>query len=78
LGSWEQQLLFAGHRLPIFIRGWLTSINNAKLDNDGVLNDDDNDAFGEELTYNNSFPAGNTTTGTNQWNGNISGVKWKT
>ena len=58
------------------IRGWLTSINNAMLDNDGVLNDEDNSAFGEELSYNNSFAAG-TTSGTDQYNGNISGMKWK-
>jgi RHS repeat-associated protein len=58
------------------IRGWLTSINNAMLDDVGVLNDDIDDAFGEELSYNNSFKAG-TTEGTDQWNGNISGMKWK-
>jgi RHS repeat-associated protein len=58
------------------IRGWLTSINNALLNNDGILNDEDNSAFGEELSYNNSFAAG-TTSGTNQYNGNISGMKWK-
>ena len=58
------------------IRGWLTSINNAKLDNDGVLNEDTDDSFGEELTYNNDFMAGNTS-GSAQWNGSISGMKWK-
>jgi len=58
------------------IRGWLTSINNAKLNNDGILNDESNVAFGEELNYTNSFTAGNTT-GTAQWNGNISGITWK-
>jgi RHS repeat-associated protein len=59
------------------IRGWLTSINNAKLDNDGVLNDEDHTAFGEELSYNNTFTAGSVP-GPVQWNGNISGMKWKT
>jgi len=59
------------------IRGWLTSINNAKLDNDGVLNDEDHTAFGEELSYNNTFTAGSYTAPV-QWNGNISGMKWKT
>ena len=54
----------------------MTSINNALLYNDGILNDEDNSAFGEELSYNNSFAAG-TTSGTNQYNGNISGMKWK-
>jgi hypothetical protein len=58
------------------IRGWLTSINNAKLNNDGILSDEDNVAFGEEMNYTNSFTAGNTT-GSAQWNGNISGITWK-
>ena len=36
-------------------RGWLTSINNSALiDDNGVTNDDDFDAFGEQLTYANS------------------------
>jgi hypothetical protein len=62
------------------IRGWLTSINNAKLNTDanntldGAFSEDD--AFGEELTYNSNFVAGSTT-GTAQWNGNISGMTWK-
>ncbi|MDP4240347.1 MAG: DUF6443 domain-containing protein, partial [Bacteroidota bacterium] len=42
------------------IRGWLTSINSAKLDDDGVLNEESDDAFGEELSYNESFNAGGT------------------
>lgn len=33
------------------IRGWLTSINNSGLNNDGILNDDANDVFGMELLY---------------------------
>ena len=57
------------------IRGWLTSINNSKLNSD-ANNEDTDDAFGEELNYNNNFSTGNTT-GTAQWNGNISGMTWK-
>ena len=57
------------------IRGWLTSINNAMLNADAI-NEEGNDAFGEELSYNDSITAG-TTKGKNQWNGNISGMKWK-
>ena len=58
------------------IRGWLTSINNAKLNTD-ANNDDTDDAFGEELSYNNSFTAGSVT-GSAQWNGNnrISRKSW--
>jgi RHS repeat-associated protein len=62
------------------IRGWLTSINNAKLNTDanntldGAFSEDD--AFGEELSYTNSFTTGGTT-GSAQWNGNISGMAWK-
>jgi hypothetical protein len=46
------------------IRGWLTHINDA------TLSDDPSDLFGMELYYNSGFdvPA---------YNGNISGVKWK-
>jgi RHS repeat-associated protein len=57
------------------IRGWLTSINNAILNID-INNDDMDDAFGEELSYNSNFSAGGTQ-GSAQWNGNISGMKWK-
>jgi RHS repeat-associated protein len=58
------------------IRGWLTSINNAQLVNDGgTTNSDTNDYFGMELFYNNSETSslGNTPS----YNGNISAVKWK-
>ncbi len=62
------------------IRGWLTSINNARLNidmnntSDGSFGDDD--AFGEELSYDNAFTTGSTM-GSAQWNGNISGMAWK-
>jgi RHS repeat-associated protein len=58
------------------IRGWLKSINNAQLANDGIVsNDDTNDFFGMEIFYNNSETSslGNTPS----YNGNISAVKWK-
>lgn len=58
------------------IRGWLTSINNAELSDVGGLNEETTDAFGEELSYNTSLEAGSIT-GPAQYNGNISGVKWK-
>jgi RHS repeat-associated protein len=52
-------------------RGWLTSINNATLTNDGLINTGTNDQFGEELTY--EAPG---TTDPN-YNGNISTIRWK-
>jgi len=58
------------------IRGWLTSINNGKLDVNSATNTDTDDAFGEELTYNNSFTTSSVTAPA-QYNGNISGMIWK-
>jgi RHS repeat-associated protein len=58
------------------IRGWLKSINNAQLANDGgVTNADSNDYFGLELFYNTteSSSLGNTPS----YNGNVSAMKWK-
>jgi len=55
------------------IRGWLTSINNAQISNDGTLNDDTGDYFGMELAYNTAAGMSNTP----YYNGNISAVKWK-
>jgi len=55
------------------IRGWLKSINNALLTNDGTTNDDANDYFGMELTYNTVDSIGNTA----YYNGNLAAVKWK-
>ncbi len=54
------------------IRGWLTSMNNASLTNDGTRNDDTGDYFGFELGYNESIGIGNA----GLFNGNISGMKW--
>jgi RHS repeat-associated protein len=54
------------------IRGWLSSVNNSSLSNDGITNDDTNDLFGIEFGYNNSIGTGNSP----QYNGNISAVKW--
>jgi RHS repeat-associated protein len=64
-------------------RGWLTNINNASLYNDGgITNEDDFDAFGEEIFYDqcdegilNSDPS--VIKAVPQNNGNISAVKWK-
>ncbi|MEQ8425518.1 MAG: hypothetical protein RIA63_12465, partial [Cyclobacteriaceae bacterium] len=56
------------------IRGWLQSINNAQLTNDGSMNDDAGDFFGMEMLYN------NVETGLSNsayYNGNISAIKWK-
>lgn len=56
------------------IRGWLTSINNAQLTNDGYLNDDTGDFFGMELAYEKTLTGmGNVA----QSNGNISAMKWR-
>jgi RHS repeat-associated protein len=56
------------------IRGWLMSINNAQLLNDGVSNDDTGDYFGMELVYNTPESGmGNT----QYYNGNVSALKWK-
>ncbi|QHS56491.1 RHS repeat-associated core domain-containing protein [Mucilaginibacter sp. 14171R-50] len=53
-------------------RGWLTSINNSTLSDDGgYTNSAGNAAFGMEIAYQ------GTSTGRPQYNGNISTVKWK-
>ena len=54
------------------IRGWLTHINNAALDNDGIHNDDMDDVFGFELSYNSPTDAAAEA----QYNGNIAEVVW--
>jgi RHS repeat-associated protein len=56
------------------IRGWLTSINNAKLSNDGTLNNDTGDYFGLELAYQSGIAGMGVA---KQYNGNVSAVKWK-
>lgn len=62
------------------IRGWMTSINNAKLDNDYNINaieytnDDNTDYFGIEMLFNTvESGIGNAA----RHNGNISAIKWK-
>lgn len=66
------------------IRGWLTSINNSTLTNDGAINNDSNDLFGIELLYNPSAPpaivgypgAGGIVP--KLYSGDITAIKWKT
>jgi RHS repeat-associated protein len=54
-------------------RGWLKSINNTALNNaNPQVNDDTNDAFGEELSYDDY-----NVTSLKQFNGNISAVSWQ-
>ncbi|HEY9008473.1 MAG TPA: DUF6443 domain-containing protein [Ohtaekwangia sp.] len=45
------------------IRGWLTSMNNAELNNDGITNDETGDYFGMNLAYNEDMGTGRTNTG---------------
>ncbi|NVM62239.1 RHS repeat-associated protein [Mucilaginibacter sp. SG538B] len=53
-------------------RGWLSSINNANLNSDGGLtNNDSSDKFGEELSYDGA------TTAAKQYGGNIATAVWK-
>lgn len=60
------------------IRGWLTSINNSQLTSDGgVTNDDNNDLFGMNMTYNSSVSVNGAATEA-RYNGNISAISWKT
>jgi RHS repeat-associated protein len=54
------------------IRGWLTSMNNSQLTNDGITNDDIGDYFGMNLGYNSGIDVGNNAL----YNGNISASKW--
>jgi RHS repeat-associated protein len=54
------------------IRGWLMSMNNSALTNDGAMNNDTGDYFGMELGYNAALGTGNASL----FNGNISAVKW--
>lgn len=64
-------------------RGWITSINNASLLSDNQINYDNNDVFGEEIYYNNGnevnldIQSSSPFTTTNQFNGNISAIRWK-
>ena len=54
-----------------------SEVNQATLYKDGVLNKDFDAVFGEEFSYDNIFTAGGTS-GAAQYNGNISGMTWKT
>ncbi|NDK57359.1 RHS repeat-associated core domain-containing protein [Pontibacter sp. BT213] len=60
------------------IRGWLTSINNENLNNDGGIKNEDSgvgeDLFGLELSYNIGLQLGVSPA---QFNGNISEIRWK-
>jgi RHS repeat-associated protein len=47
------------------IRGWLTSINNAELNNDGITNDETSDYFGMNLAYDEALGTGNEEIKTN-------------
>ncbi|NOU62317.1 DUF6443 domain-containing protein [Marinifilum caeruleilacunae] len=58
------------------IRGWLTSINSSSLASSGSLNNEVGDLFGMELCYN-EYVSGLSGTADEQFNGNISAVKWK-
>ncbi len=55
-------------------RGWLKSINNSSLTNDnGITNDDTNDIYGQQITYNDHSEASKRL-----YNGNISAIAWQT
>jgi RHS repeat-associated protein len=61
------------------IRGWLASINNSSLTNDGIVNNDTGDLFGMEIQYNPSTtPTINGFQTKKIYNGGISNIKWKT
>jgi RHS repeat-associated protein len=58
------------------IRGQLSSINNAQLTNDGVLNNDANDVFGLEVKFTNPVVVGFTSVP--RFDGSPTTVLWKT
>ncbi|HYG18276.1 MAG TPA: DUF6443 domain-containing protein, partial [Ohtaekwangia sp.] len=61
------------------VKGWLTNINNSKL-NTGWTNDDSNDLFGMDIAYYAPTPvkvSGAFTT-KSLYGGNISSIRWKT
>ncbi len=60
------------------IRGWLTSINNSELANDGgTTNNDTNDLFGMQMAYNETPVQVNGANTQQFYNGNISSLRWK-
>lgn len=60
------------------IQGWPTHINNSSLTNDGTVNDDADDLFGMEITYNEKVAIGSKFTGPANFDGNVAAIKWKT
>jgi len=62
------------------IRGWLSSLNNPQLSDDGITNNETNDLFGMNLAYNDEAGTGNAHTDPlqdlRQYNGNISAIRW--
>nr|WP_320120064.1 DUF6443 domain-containing protein [uncultured Marinifilum sp.] len=80
LGQLEEKNLHNGVQSVDYrynIRGWLTSINNSNLSNDGTLNNDSNDLFGMEIGYNSSVSGFSGGSSQEQYNGNISWMSWK-
>lgn len=59
------------------INGWLSSINNSILANDGSTNNDTNDLFGMTINYQQTQSIAGTNT-TPLYNGNISSIRWAT
>jgi len=65
------------------IRGWISSINNSNLTNDSNKNNDANDLFGMEISYQQPSVAitdevGQTYNTKQLYDGNISAIRWKT
>jgi RHS repeat-associated protein len=54
------------------IRGWLTSLNNAELSNDGMTNDEAGDYFGMNLAYNEDLGTSATNAGSTLKNVQVS------
>lgn len=80
LGQLEEKDLHNGIQSVDYrynIRGWLSSINNSNLNNDGSLNNDSNDLFGMEFGYNAGVIGFSGGSSTSQYNGNISWMSWK-
>lgn len=80
LGQLEEKNLHNGAQSVDYrynIRGWITSINNDDLTNDGTLNNDSNDLFGMEIGYNKNVSGFSGGSSTAQYNGNISWMSWK-
>ncbi|WP_421898631.1 DUF6443 domain-containing protein [Marinoscillum sp.] len=57
-------------------RGWLQSINNPALNNDGSTNNDTNDLFGAKYHYNSSFSVGGTSIPA-RYDGAMAAFEWK-